>query len=440
MNPQCEDALALYQRCVGHGIVEYWQRQMHVRMRKSIFTAGVVIWLMMVQRLQAKGTLATAVDALIGGVADGLLSRCPRAREKRISRGTGGYSHARQRLPKLLCRCVMRELVVRLREILNPSGGALSYVLDGSSLELESSAGLRKAYPPAQNQYGRAHWPVLRIVVLHDLETGLAEEPQWGAMYGAEASSEQKLAEAAMDALPVGSVVIGDRNFGVFTIAWAAQQRRLEPVVRLTVERAKKLLGGPIGAAGEWPVCWKASRWDGKRQGGMPAEACVPGRLIAARVGRGKSKQWLYLFTTLSVPGEELVELYSKRWRIETDLRCLKRTIHLQHVSARQPSMMEKEILTAIGAYNLVRTVMALAARRHHLSPRQLSFTFTLNLVNSSWHRIQSAPDPATYQAEVFRLLDTAVQGKHPNRRKRRSYPRTVWLHGGSFPTRREPR
>jgi hypothetical protein len=439
MNPEYEDAWALYRRCVCQGVVEYWQKQMHVRMRKSIFTAQVVIWLMIVQRLQANGTLATAVDALIGGVADGLLSQCPRARQKRISRGTGGYSHARQRLPKLLCRRVMRELVVRLREILNPSGGPLSYVLDGSSLELESSTALRKAYPPAQNQYGRAHWPVLRIVVLHDLETGLAEEPQWGAMYGAEASSEQKLAEAAMDALPVGSVVIGDRNFGVFTIAWAAQQRRLESVVRLTGERAKKLLGGPSGRAGEWPVCWKASRWDGKRQGGMPAEACVQGRLIAARVGRGKSKQWLYLFTTLSLSAAEVVQLYGKRWRIETDLRSLKRTIHLQHVSARQPSMMEKEILTAIGAYNLVRTVMALAARRHHLSPRQLSFTFTLTLVNSSWHRIQSAPDQATYQAEVFRLLDATVQGKHPNRRKRRSYPRTVWLHGGSFPTRSEP-
>ena len=74
MDSQCEDVLALYQRCVCQGIVEYWQKQMHVRMRKSIFTAGVVMWLMIVQRLQAKGTLATAVDALIGGVADGLLS------------------------------------------------------------------------------------------------------------------------------------------------------------------------------------------------------------------------------------------------------------------------------------------------------------------------------------------------------------------------------
>jgi hypothetical protein len=434
MDSQCNDAFALYQRCVPSSVVEYLQKQLRVQVRHSIFTTAVVIWLMILQRLQPKGTLATAVEALLAGAADGLLSGCERARQKRISHRTGGYSHARQRLPKLLCKQVVQELILRLRELLNAGSGVRSYVLDGSSLELESTTALRKAYPPAQNQHGRGHWPVTRIVVLHDLETGLAEEPQWGPMYGPEATSEQRLAEAAMDALTPGAILIADRNFGVFTIAWAAQQRCLGTVVRLTAERARKLLGRSISAPGAWPVCWMASRSDGKRRGGMPPEASVQGRLVAARVGRGKSKQWLLLFTTTSLPMEQLVELYQKRWRIETDLRSLKRTVHLQHVTARQPSMMEKEILTAIAAYNLVRAIMALAAARHQLSPRQLSFTFALNVVNAAWQRLQSAPDELSYQREVFRLLDAVAQGKHPRRRKRRSYPRTVWPHGGTFP------
>ena len=438
MDGQCQDALALYQRCVSGEVVAYLQRQMRVRVRQSIFTAAVVIWLMILQRLQPNGSLATAVDALLEGAADGLLSNCERARRKRISHRTGGYSHARQRLPKVLCRQVVRELVVRLREMLNPGSPQLTYVLDGSSLELESSAALQKAYPPAENPHGRGHWPVLRMLVLHELETGLAEEPQWGPMYGAEASSEQGLAEAAMDALVPGSIVMGDRNFGVFTIAWAAQQRGLESVVRLTVQRARKLMGGAISQVGDWPVCWRVSRWDGRRRGGLPREAAVDGRLLAARIGRGKSKEWLFLFSTLAWPPEEVLALYSKRWRIETDLRSLKRTVQLQHVAARKPSMMEKEILTAVAAYNLIRAVMALAARRHNLSPRQLSFTFVLNLVNASWHRLQSAPDEQAYQREVFYLLDAAAQGTHPKRRKRRSYPRTVWHHGGTFPNRKE--
>ena len=440
MDQTCEDAFALFRRCISSGVVDYLLQQAQMKIRRSIYTAQVVIWLMILQRLQPRGTLATGVEALLTGAADGLLSGCERARQKRISHRTGGYSHARQRLPKRLCWQVMAELVLRLREMLNPEGGRPSYLLDGSSLELEATPSLRKAYPPGENQHGRAHWPVLRIIVFHELETGLAEEPHWGPMYGTEAVSEQYLAEKAMDALVPGSILVGDRNFGVFSIVWAAHQRGLQVVVRLTAERARKLAGGPITEEGERPVKWTPSRFDGRRQGGMPEGAFVQGRLIAVRIGRGKSKEWLYLFTTVELPREQVLALYGKRWNIETDLRSLKRTVQLHHITARNESMMEKELLTAIGAYNLVRAVMALAARRHNLSPRQLSFTFVLNVVNASWHRLQSAPDAEAYQREVFRLLDAAAQGVHPKRKKRRSFPRAAWHRRHTFPARKESR
>jgi hypothetical protein len=260
----------------------------------SIYTAEVVLWLMILQRLQPGSTLASGVEALLSGSADWLLSGCERARQKRISRRTGGYSQARQRLPKLLCRQVLAELITRLREILNPAGGRCAYLLDGSSLELEASPALCKAYPPAQNQHGRAHWPVLRIVVLHELETGLAEAPCWGPMYGAAAVSEQQLTDQAMDALRPCSILVGDRNFGVFSVAWQARQRSLDVVIRLTGQRARKLAGEPISVEGERPVRWTPSRFDGRRQGGMPEEAAVEGRLIALRIGKGQAKEWLY--------------------------------------------------------------------------------------------------------------------------------------------------
>ena len=438
MDQRCEDACALYQRCISSGVVEYLQKQAQVKVRHSIYTAQVVIWLMILQRLQPRGTLTTSVAALLAGAADGLLSGCRRAQQKQISRRTGGLSHARQRLPKLLCREVSRELVARLRELLNPGSQRAVYVLDGSSLELEASSSLRKAYPPAENQHGRAHWPILRIVVLHELDTGLAEEPHWGPMYGPQAVSEQALAEKVMDRLAPASVLVADRNFGVFSMAWAARQRHLDVISRLTAERARKLAGGPISEEGEWPVKWTPSRFDGRRQGGMPEGASVEGRLLAARIGRGKSKEWFYLFTTLTLPREEVLSLYGRRWYIETDLRSLKRTVQLHHLTARKESMMEKELLTAVAAYNLVRAVMALAARRHNLSPRQLSFTFVLNVVNASRLRLQSASDADSYQREVFGLLDAAAEGVHPKRKKRRSCPRAVWHRRHTFPARKE--
>src|ERR1017187_802259 len=90
MDQTRDDAFGLYQRCISSGVVEYLQKRAQVKVRRSIYTAQVVIWLMILRRLQPKGTLATSVESLLAGEADGLLSGCPRARQKRISRRTGG--------------------------------------------------------------------------------------------------------------------------------------------------------------------------------------------------------------------------------------------------------------------------------------------------------------------------------------------------------------
>ncbi len=78
---------------------------------------------------------------------------------------------------------------------------------------------------------------------MHNLANGLALRPNWGPMYGPDAVSEQGLAEELMERLPQGAVVVGDRNFGVFSIAYAATQKGLAVVLRLTGDRFKKVWG-----------------------------------------------------------------------------------------------------------------------------------------------------------------------------------------------------
>src|SRR5947209_4968849 len=95
---------------------------------------------------------------------------------------------------------------------------------------------LCRLYPPGCNQHGKGHWPVLRVLVAHDLRTGLAMRPEWGAMYGADAVSEQALLERAIAPLPSGSTVMGDANFVVFSVAHTAVQREHPVLLRLTTE------------------------------------------------------------------------------------------------------------------------------------------------------------------------------------------------------------
>jgi putative transposase len=419
------------------------QQQCKVKMRNGIYTARVVLWMMMDQRLQARGTLERSVEQLVQGRFDALLSRCKRVETQRISLLTGGYCQARQRLPKLLVSRSMEELVGRLRSRLLGSGATLPqrvYLLDGSSLQLEHARELVRAFPPGHTLQGTAHWPVVRLVVLHDLETGLAERPTWGPMYGCQAVSEQALAERATQSLPAGSVILGDRNFGIFSTAYSARQQGHGVVLRLTEVRAKSLLGGPIAGPGDHPVCWRPSRWDGhgKHKPGWPADAQVPGRLIAWQVGRGKHKQWLYLFTTVSLPVEEVVALYGRRWKIETDLRSLKQTIRLQRIAAQSVEMMEKELLVAVLAYNLVRALMVLAAQCAQLDPRELSFTRACNIVLDGYPKILAAPTPKQQHNELLRIIDLVALCRLPKRKKRRAYPREVWGRGYRFPKRHE--
>jgi hypothetical protein len=433
----------LYRQLAPADLFRLLQRQIGLKVRSGIYTARVVIWMMIIERLQPRGTLASSVAQLVEGRFDPLLSRCKRVREKQIALSTGGYCQARQHLSKLLVSCSMQELLQRLRQRLLEAVPELAqrvYVVDGSTLQMEHDRELVEAFPPGSNQHGKAHWPVMRLVVLHDLETGLAERPYWGPLNGRKAVSEQALAERALMQVPAGSVIMGDRNFGIFATAYSTQQAGHQAIVRLTAVRAKSLMGGPIACAGDYPVHWRASRWDGNKKGKQrpwSADASVAGRLIAWRVGRGKHQQWLYLFTTTSLPAEEVVALYGRRWRIETDLRSLKQTVHLYRLHSHSADMIEKELLVAVMAYNLVRAIMFQAAQRAQIDPRQLSFTYACNIVLDSYPDILAARTTKQQQQKLDRMIDLVARCRLPRRTNRRSFPRAVWGRGYHFPARR---
>jgi hypothetical protein len=139
----------------------------------------------------------------------------------------------------------------------------------------------------------------------------------------------------------------------------------------------------------------------------------------------------------VSLPVQEVVGIYARRWNIETDLRSLKQTVHLQQLRSRSVDGIEKELLTAICAYNFVRAVMCLAARRAGMATRQLSFTQVLDVVNCAWPGLASAASKQAHDAEFEKILDWAAACKLPRRRKRRSYPREVWGRGYHFPARK---
>ncbi len=389
------------------------------------------------QRLQSQRSLVAAVQSLLQGQGRVLLGGCKRVAEASISAATGGYCQARQKLPKLIASQVSDRIVEQLRSEMQEGWPGLQrpiFLIDGSSLQLSHTAELVGRFPPGGNQYGEHHWPVLKLVVFHDVFSGLALRPSYGPMYGPQAASEQALAEQALERLPAHALVLADCNFGIFAFAWAVGQSRRAMIFRLTKARAQKILGTPLVPGTDQKTIWKASDWDRKHHPELPPGAALEGRLLVCKHPAGGNN--LYLWTSLNLPAEQVLEMYGLRWNIETDLRSLKRTVGLHQLSSKSSEMVGKELLLAVAAYNLVRAVMCLAARRAGVEPRQLSFSFVQTVVAAALPGLDQATTESEYGQRLERMLRYAAQGKLPRRSRRRSYPREIWSRRREFPLR----
>jgi len=435
------EALSIFRAAVPTTFFENLRKASGLRAEGGVYTTETTTWLIIQQRLDGKATLSTAVQQVGQGRPQQLLPNHKRLEEETLSSNTGGYSRARSRLKKEVAEQVSDKifnyLMADAQEAL-PGLGRQAFLLDGSSLDLPATPKLLEAYPPPTNQHGTAHWPIVRMVVAHDVVSGIGMRPHWGPMYGDKAVSEQQLAADAIGQLPPGSVVVGDRNFGVFSTAYDADQRSYPVVVRLTDSRARSLLKGKLPPQLDRKIDWKPSRWDRKSHPDLPADACVQGRLIACQVTTPKGQTIpLFLFTTLDMPLQKIVQLYGYRWNIETDLRSLKQTVHMHSLTARSVEMVAKELVLGVSAYNLVRGTMYVAARVAGIDARQLSFSRVQDVVNAALPNLMAADSEEEYQRLLDRLLRRAGQCRLPRRPQRPTYPRAVWQRAATYPKRK---
>jgi len=407
---------------------------------QGIYTMPVAIWLMVWQGL-CGATTAEAVQQVVLGEPRRLLSAHKRLVEGTVSSNTGAYSVARKALPRQVFEKVLDRVFQQTLKS-SPEAGWASrvYLLDGSTLSLAHTPELAQAFPPTWNQRGASHWPIIRVVVAHSLVNGAAVLPQWGPMNGKRAVSEQSLAETLLGRLPRQSTLVGDRNFGVFSVTWAAHRRGHDVIVRMTKARAQRLYGGtlPKRNADCW-ISWTPSRDDRRKHRELPADAAVHGRLIVQHVRRYRQTIVLYLFTTLELPVEQIVELYGRRWYIETDLRSIKHVLKLERLHCKSPEMVAKELIAGILAYNLARAVQTAAAQWSGVPCRLLSFAQVLAVTKAWLPRLLAVASPDEFGALLEPMLRAVAQCRLPKRKRRRRYPRAVWGRPQVFP-RQKPR
>ena len=435
-------AFDLYRQAAPEEFFQELEKELNLPVRQRLFSLSLVMWMMIWQRLSPKATMSAAVQEVVELRPRALMPDYKRVQEKTVGSGTGAYSDARQAIPieaaERVADRVYRQLAPSHREAL-PGWKRPVLILDGSTLEMPHTKELVQAYPPATNQHGVSHWPVMRFLVAHELTTGVAVRPCWGPMYGPEAVSEQSLTELLLDHLPELSVLMGDINFGVFSVAYAGRKRGHDLLLRLLPVRAG-VVGGrlPLSLGTDRQVCWQPSAYDRKRHPELPADACVQGRLMVQEVTTSAgTRVTLYVFTTLSLGVEQILQLYGQRWSIETDLRSLKQTVKLQVLRCQSVKMIAKELILGIVGYNLVRAVMNAAAEQHQIDPRRLSFSRSQDVVNAAMPGLEAAATEAEYQIRLCRMLQRVASCKLPDRSKRASAPRQIWGRSHKFAKRK---
>ena len=412
------------------GLVDWSAADQEFSVRENaVYTTSVVLWLLVSQRMNPEASLEAAVKRLIDTQPD-FLPRNKRVIEGTLSAGTGAYSRARSRLPRRAAEWFAERVSQSLIEATAPSfEGRRVYLLDGTTLTLAPEPGLRREFPPASNQHGPGVWPVALLVVAHELASGAALIPAVGAMYGTHAVSETALVPDVFAQLPADGIVMADAGFGIFKVAWDAQQSHRDFVFRLTESRFAALRRqATVIARGSntvtYSLAWRPSPKERQTHPHLPSDAVIEVRLHEIRI---HDTLTLCLVTSLPHAAEELAELYRHRGDIEIDIRNLKVVLNTERIPARSVEMFHKELLTTLVAYNLVTQFRRQAATLIAEPPRRLSFkrtwtTFHIFLWSSS------ATDAPQWRAQYRKALTIATQDKLPNRPgrsfERETYPR----------------
>jgi hypothetical protein len=359
---------------------------------------------------------------------------------------TTSYCEARQRLPENL----FWDLVRRVGETIHRSAkaswlfrGRPVKIIDGSTVVMPDTAANQAAYPQPDTQKPGLGFPIARILVVFSLAVGTVLEAVLGPYEGKQ-TSELALLRLVINQFQAGDIVLGDRFFCSYWVIAELRRRGVDVVFRLHQRRTADFRRGRRLGRADRLVTWtKPARPDWMSREvyeAMPAELAI--RQFRVRVqDKTKRVRTLVVVTTLTdaavYPAKAVGDLFRQRWDAELYLRTLKTDMRMEMLRTKSPEMVRKEVAVHLLGYNLIRGVMAEAARTAAVRPRQLSFQGALHEVRS--FEETHLYDPARIAADLPRLLEL-IGRKRVGDRPDRYEPRAVKRRPKPHPLLRMPR
>src|SRR5437660_3875458 len=402
-----------------------------VEYRDRVFGPVTTIWGFLSQVLSDDHGCRDAVARVIAHRAASGLEPC--------SPNAASYCNARARLPTGVLRALAKRTARQLQDGLPQAwkwNGRDAYIADGSHVSMPDTPQNQAAYPQVYNQKPGLGFPLARVAVLLSLATGACHDLAIAA-YAGKGTGETTLLRQMYGSLSPGDVVLADALFDNYFVACELRQRDIELVARVQAERVgSQTVQSRSDGGGDDVIVWqrpnKPRGMRGEQYRSYPETLTMRQVSVDARDKDNRAERFKVATTILdaSIDGGQIGDLYERRWEGEIDIRSIKSVMKMDILRCKTPPMVRKEIWAHLLAYNLLRTVMAVAASESDVEPRKISFKGAKQTLTAFAPKLEAAlPQQRAGLVEAM-LLAVAYHrvGKRPGRwepraRKRRPKP-----------------
>jgi hypothetical protein len=423
-------------------LIEQATTALRVAWVDCIYTPLVTLCVFLGQVLSADSSCRAAVARLIA-------YRVAR-KQRACSPETGAYCQARKRLPEAFFAQIARQTGRQLDAHAKADWlwkNRRVYIFDGATVSMPDTYENQKAYPQPPQQKPGVGFPLMRIAAIFSLACGAVLDVGI-CRYAGKGQSELALLRQMWSIFPPGGIMLADRLMCAWTELVTLKQRGVDSVCRFTSHRKADFRRGRRLGKNDHIVTWskpaKPRTLDRAIFDPLPDSLTIREcRMCIAQPGfRVKV---VVIATTLldhiAYPPSELANLYRARWNAELDLRSLKETLQMDVLRCKTPELVRKELWTHVLAYNLVRSLLAQAAHKHHLQPRTLSFKGAIQTLQAFQPVIAlDAEHDAAHRLSLYHHLLDAVATHRVADRPDRYEPRVQKRRPKDFLLMKRPR
>jgi Transposase DDE domain len=399
-----------------------------IQYRDRVFSPVTTIWGFLSQVLSEDHSCRDAVSRIIAHRAANGITMC--------SPNTASYCNARSRISTSVLSTLARRTAEELHTSVGDQwkwNGCSVFILDGSCVSMPDTPENQAMYPQPPQQAAGIGFPLARIAVLLSLTTGACHDLAI-APYEGKGTGETSLFRRMYDTLKPGDVVLADALFDDYFIACELRDRGIDLVAHAQYERVGSWVAEsrPDGDILVWQRPNKPRGMTGEQYRSYPKQLLMRQVTVDARDRNNRVQEFKVVTTILmpSIDGKQIGALYEHRWEGEVDIRSIKCTMQMDILRCKTPDMVHKEIWTHLLAYNLLRTVMAVAANENDIEPRKVSFKGAKQALTAFAPKIEAA-QPEDRGLLIDAMLTTIAYhrvGDRPGRwepraRKRRPTP-----------------